>query len=47
MFTGMADRMTYELEHLAPARAKVKVTAPPERKVKFIFRIIFVDAWRD
>ncbi|PVF96754.1 Actin/actin-like protein [Serendipita vermifera] len=32
MYPGIADRLTKEVTHLAPASMKVKVTAPPERK---------------
>jgi len=32
LFSGLQERMQNELINLAPARAKVKVTAPPERK---------------
>eukprot|EP00276_Gloeochaete_wittrockiana_P016323 CAMPEP_0184351834 /NCGR_PEP_ID=MMETSP1089-20130417/54952_1 /TAXON_ID=38269 ORGANISM="Gloeochaete wittrockiana, Strain SAG46.84" /NCGR_SAMPLE_ID=MMETSP1089 /ASSEMBLY_ACC=CAM_ASM_000445 /LENGTH=367 /DNA_ID=CAMNT_0026685635 /DNA_START=101 /DNA_END=1204 /DNA_ORIENTATION=- len=32
IFSGLADRMTNELESLVPPATKVKVTAPPERK---------------
>lgn len=31
-FSGLSDRMQYEISGLAPALARVKVTAPPERK---------------
>merc|ERR1711974_235587 len=31
-FPGMAERMQYEISSMAPAMARVKVTAPPERK---------------
>lgn len=33
MFPGTTERMQYEIEKLAPARSRIKVTAPPERKV--------------
>merc|ERR1719493_100249 len=32
MFAGIGERMTKELSQLAPASAKVKIVAPPERK---------------
>jgi actin-related protein len=32
MFPNIAERLTTELEKLAPKSMKIKVTAPPERK---------------
>ncbi|KAG8868449.1 actin [Serendipita sp. 405] len=32
MYSGIADRLTKELTHLAPTSMKVRVAAPPERK---------------
>jgi actin beta/gamma 1 len=32
MFIGIAERLTKELQNLAPAAMKIKVVAPPERK---------------
>merc|ERR1712167_15097 len=32
MFTGIGERMTKELQALAPSTMKIKVVAPPERK---------------
>jgi actin-related protein len=32
MFTGIADRMTKEIQALAPSSMKIKIIAPPERK---------------
>merc|ERR1712170_343339 len=32
MFTGIAERMTKEIQTLAPASMKIKIVAPPERK---------------
>ena len=32
MFAGFADRLSKELNGMAPATMKVKVVAPPERK---------------
>jgi len=32
MFNGIADRMTKEIQALAPASMKIKIIAPPERK---------------
>jgi actin, other eukaryote len=32
MFNNLADRLTAEIEKLAPKSMKIKVTAPPERK---------------
>jgi len=32
MYTGIADRMTKEMEALAPPTMKIKIVAPPERK---------------
>nr|ANM86089.1 actin [Stygiella incarcerata] len=32
MFSGISDRVTKELQNLAPSSMKVKVVAPPERK---------------
>ena len=33
MFQGIGERMTKELTALAPSTVKIKVVAPPERKV--------------
>ena len=33
MFAGIAERMTKEIEVLAPASTKVVVVAPPERAI--------------
>jgi len=32
MYNGIADRITKELQSLAPSTMKIKVVAPPERK---------------
>jgi len=40
MYEGIADRLTKELTELAPAAIKVKVVAPPERKILSLDRRI-------
>ena len=32
MFAGISDRLTKEIQALAPSTMKIKVVAPPERK---------------
>jgi len=32
MFPGIADRLSKEVQNLAPSSMKIKVIAPPERK---------------
>lgn len=32
MFPGIAERLTKEIQNLAPASMRIKVIAPPERK---------------